>query len=221
MDEELRGLTVASAEQIREALPIAKRLLKHFKEAQLELVVFDFDYTILNIHAFHERIRQAERVRERDVVRDFADWPVFYSLVTLLGREEALLSGVASFGYQAVVLEYMRLAFAAQTAALRNEGVEQELLAPSDFFTAENVVSSAETWKENVSKAKMLAELSTWFSARTGRDVTSRSAVVLFDDTKSNCETVKKRGYEAVFVPVEGVCGPGMNRCFWEGLLAH
>ncbi len=71
--------------------------------------IFDFDQTILAIHAFGQHI-EPEAVASRSMEADFTDLAFFTALVHLL-REKGVSVAIASFGRYEVIQAYMDRAF--------------------------------------------------------------------------------------------------------------
>lgn len=76
----------------------------------VKLVVWDFDKTILRIHAFGDRIAPAD-VSKRDLDADFCDRAFFVQLSRFLVARGVAVA-VASFGKYDVIQEYLDRAFA-------------------------------------------------------------------------------------------------------------
>lgn len=80
----------------------------------IQLVVWDFDLTVLSIHSFGMRIRASDitdGVRPEEVIRgDFTDLPFFRALTAAL-LERGVKVAIASFGVYATIQAYCDFAF--------------------------------------------------------------------------------------------------------------
>lgn len=147
------------------------------------LVVWDFDQTVLRIHAFARGVR-AEQVADR-WERDVAD-KQFFTGFALAARERGIEVGIASFGRNEVVQAYMREIF-------REHG---EVFRPSFVVTPASIGhrdgSSVPDGKPRM--LKLLRE-------RCDPPITDKASVLFFDDDGNNVEDCLRSGYRAVHTP--------------------
>lgn len=132
------------------------------------LVAWDFDKTVLRIHAFGRGVR-VEEVAER-WERDVADLDFFRAMVKAAKAIGARV-GIASFGRREVVLEYMRHIFSDEP----------------DCFTAENVLTPGalpghHDGSDVPNGKPLLLDLLCALSPQ----VTDKSSVLYFDDDVKN-----------------------------------
>ena len=148
------------------------------------LVVWDFDMTVLRIHAFGRRI-EPEQVAAR-WERDIADKDLFVLFVST-ARSRGIHVGIASFGRAEVVQEYMREIF-------RDNGgpaFSPDLIVPPAALGARDGTSVVD------GKPRMLQML----SSRCSPPVTDRARVLFFDDDGDNIADCVRAGYRAVHTP--------------------
>ena len=147
------------------------------------LVVWDFDQTVLRIHAFARGVR-AEQVADR-WERDIADKEFFIGFV-LAARERGIEVGIASFGRGEVVQAYMREIF-------HEHG---EVFKPS-FVVTPAAIGHRDGSSVPDGKPRMLELL----RDRCDPPITDRASVLFFDDDGNNVEDCLRSGYRAVHTP--------------------
>ena len=148
------------------------------------LVVWDFDKTVLHIHAYGRRI-EPEQVAAR-WERDIADKDFFIQFVST-ARSRGIHVAIASFGRAEVVQEYMHEIF-------REHGgpaFPPELIVTPAALGARDGTSVAD------GKPRMLQLL----QGRCSPAVTDRGKVLFFDDDGDNIAGCVRAGYRAVHTP--------------------
>ena len=148
------------------------------------LVVWDFDKTVLRIHAYGRRI-EPEQVAAR-WERDIADKDFFIQFVST-ARSRGIHVAIASFGRYEVVQEYMHEIF-------REHGgpaFPPELIVTPAALGARDGTSVAD------GKPRMLQLL----QGRCSPVVTDRGKVLFFDDDGDNIADCVRAGYRAVHTP--------------------
>ena len=148
------------------------------------LVVWDFDKTVLRIHAYGRRI-EPEQVAAR-WERDIADKDFFIQFVST-ARSRGIHVAIASFGRAEVVQEYMHEIF-------REHGgpaFPPELIVTPAALGARDGTSVAD------GKPRMLQLL----QGRCSPVVTDRGKVLFFDDDGDNIADCVRAGYRAVHTP--------------------
>lgn len=156
-------------------------------------MVFDFDYTILKIHAFHLRIREYH-VEER-WERDFADLEVL-RLVADLCHSKGISLGVASFGEVSLIRAYFSYA-------------QLEHHFPLSHLIGRNS-------KNFPAKHEMIRELMEQVERENPGLKLEPHQVVLFDDDPLNIDSCSFAGFKAVLCPPDKPSGPGLTRSFWN-----
>ena len=156
-------------------------LVNQWLDCGFEAVVWDFDRTVMRIHAFARGVKVeevAERWRE-----DVADLEFFRAMV-LGATQRGMRVGIASFGRRPVVLEYLRHMFA------DNPGL----------FTEANVLTPGALPGFNdgmdVKGGKpMLLEL----LCSTAPVISERARVLFFDDDHQNILDCRDTGFVYAF----------------------
>ena len=148
------------------------------------LVVWDFDKTVLRIHAFGRRI-EPEQVAAR-WERDIADKDLFIQFVTT-ARSRGIHVGIASFGRAEVVQAYMHEIF-------REHG--GPVFSP-DLIVTPTALGARDGTSVFDGKPRMLQLL----SSRCSPPVTDQAKVLFFDDDGDNIADCVRAGYRAVHTP--------------------
>jgi hypothetical protein len=144
----------------------------------IKLIVFDFDFTILKIHSFAQRIT-AEQVATRDLESDFKDLSFFQSLVSE-ARTHSIEIAVASFGRFPVIKAYMQRAFPCQEA-------EVDILTPGCFENCrdgQSMENGKNQMLEKYSERKYLVNSKEY-----------QHQVLFFDDDESNISLARQSGW--------------------------
>lgn len=152
------------------------------RDGGVNLVVWDFDLTILKVHSWGERI-SPDSVAKRDWEADFADLKLFRELVTCL-KANGVKVAVASFGLYETIQNFLNLAF------------------PDGTFTRENIstpttVGGKDGWNVKGGKVPQLNEL-------TGRLGVAKEFVMFFDDDLKNVTGARDEGYVGAFHTPDG-----------------
>jgi hypothetical protein len=148
------------------------------------LVVWDFDKTVLRIHAFGRRI-EPEQVAAR-WERDIADKDLFIQFVST-ARSRGIHVGIASFGRAEVVQEYMHEIF-------REHGGPA---FPPEFIVTPAAIGARDGTSVADGKPRMLQLL----QGRCSPVVADRGEVLFFDDDGDNIADCVRAGYRAVHTP--------------------
>lgn len=153
----------------------------------VELVAWDFDNTLLTIHAYKEKVKPNEVAGRWQ--RDVCDIDLVRAFVHV-ARQRGIQLGIASFGKQEVILTYME-------AMLAGTGNERA-------FTTDNVATPSWVGKRDGQtvrngKPKLLRLL----RERNGANPDGpKGGVLFFDDQKANIESCRTAGYpRAVHTP--------------------
>ena len=147
-----------------------------------ELVVWDFDNTIIGIHATHAKVglsdvagRWEAEVCEVRLMRAF--------VAHALDRGSRV--GIASFGHSDVIVEYMRCLFAGTAYA--------------DAFTAANVATPALVGKKDGHKVRDgKVRLLDALRGQSGPTI-AKDKTIFFDDLQSNIRKCKAAGYQLAY----------------------
>lgn len=157
----------------------------------VEMVVWDFDLTVLSVHSFGMRIHAAdvrERTRGRDtLLSDFADLPLFVALTNALVKRGVKVA-IASFGVYETIQAYCDFAF--------GEGTHNPY-SRENINTPESVGGKDGCSLPN-GKNLQLAMLAKWGG---GVDPVR---IVYFDDDGKNITRAKTAGYPFSFHSPEG-----------------
>ena len=156
-------------------------LVNLWLDAGFEMIAWDFDRTVLRVHAYARGVK-VEEVPSR-WEQDVADLDFFRAMV-LGARQRGIGVGIASFGRQPVVLEYLRHMFEADAPGL---------------FTAQNVLTPGvlpgyQDGMDVKNGKPMLLEL---LCSTAG--VGERGRVLFFDDDFDNIVDCKAAGYVNAF----------------------
>ncbi len=155
-------------------------------------MVFDFDRTILKIHAFSMKVRP-EQVATRDLEADFTDLAFFRTLVEEASRCGIQL-GIASFGRFPVIEAYMKIALEDQKGSSLFNG--QTILTPGKF-EGHNDGECMESGK-NLMLERFRSSLDTFGPG------CPKTGVMFFDDDKVNIELARADGWPFVFHTPDG-----------------
>lgn len=159
------------------------KVIEAWLSAPTSLVVWDFDQTVLRIHAFARGVR-AEQVADR-WDSDIADAQFFIGFV-LAARERGIEVGIASFGRCEVVQAYMREIFREHS----------EVFKPS-FVVTPAAIGHRDGSSVPDGKPRMLKLL----RDRCDPPITDCASVLFFDDDGNNVEDCLRSGYRAVHTP--------------------
>uniref|UniRef100_A0A7S0L7S9 FCP1 homology domain-containing protein n=1 Tax=Coccolithus braarudii TaxID=221442 RepID=A0A7S0L7S9_9EUKA len=169
--------------------------------AECSFVVWDFDLTILRIHAFGEGVTVNDITARWEA--DVADVELFRSFV-LTALANGICVGIASFGRAEVILAYLQHIFAGTDA-------------PS-AFTAENIATPAALDIPGVTDGVSLPNgkplLLEVLCTRANPPVTQRSSVLFFDDDINNVEDALVAGFTR-----SHHCASGFQRAVVQTLL--
>lgn len=184
-----------------ERADVAKKVLARAMLDGKSMVVWDFDKTLLKIHAFSKRVKLVEnddgewgregKGSEEMFIpwsADVADLELFRAFLEV-AEEEMIPVAVASFGTKPRILEYLNL------------------IAPHKF-SAENVLTPNDIDKRDGSevpggKRLMLDKLMDEYGLVVSSfDDSAKKEVLFFDDSKKNVEDCWSNGYTgAMHVP--------------------
>ena len=170
-------LTRQNTARMRVDMPALVERLLAAPTQPTSLVVWDFDKTVLRIHAFGRGVRVRE-VAER-WEQDVADLSFFRAMVRAAKAAGARV-GIASFGRREVVLEYMRHILSDEPGC----------------FTAENVLTpgalpGCHDGSDVVNGKPLLLDLLCALSPQ----VTDKSSVLYFDDDAKNIHDCHAVGF--------------------------
>eukprot|EP01138_Halocafeteria_seosinensis_P011322 gb/GECG01011565.1/.p1 GENE.gb/GECG01011565.1/~~gb/GECG01011565.1/.p1 ORF type:complete len:600 (+),score=97.45 gb/GECG01011565.1/:1-1800(+) len=149
-------------------------------------VVWDFDKTVLRIHAFAKRISPAH-VPKRRLSEDFADLEGFKSVVYQLVKNDIKV-GIASFGRHDVIKAYLDRTFPDQT-----------IFTPEDICTPSslNIDGLRDGCAVPGGKSAQLEQ----FISRWG---IKKEQLVFFDDDYNNVTNLDHEGYKWYFHTPQG-----------------
>jgi len=182
------------AEPLEAESPYRCGLVARWFSAKPRLIVWDFDLTILRTHAFGEGVEVAEVAQRWE--SDVRDVDVFRAFVET-AQEQGVALGIASYGRQEVIHEYMRQIF--------------RQLEPPPFTEANIVTPSALKFPDGTSvpqgKPRMLELLCQRCSPN---EVLDRANVLFFDDDPDNIADCRRAGYAHAFHTPEGFSRPAL-----------
>eukprot|EP00227_Mantoniella_beaufortii_P020266 CAMPEP_0197580076 /NCGR_PEP_ID=MMETSP1326-20131121/3951_1 /TAXON_ID=1155430 /ORGANISM="Genus nov. species nov., Strain RCC2288" /LENGTH=190 /DNA_ID=CAMNT_0043143727 /DNA_START=89 /DNA_END=661 /DNA_ORIENTATION=+ len=147
----------------------------------INLIVFDFDLTILNIHSWSERIAPRD-VPFRNLEEDVADLEFFRAFV---GRalDKGIEIAIASFGMYEVIQGYMDRAVGPGVFTREN------ISTPSQHGTKDGFVVQG-------GKVPQLRSLtSRLLKVPPGEVPAAASGVLFFDDSSENIEAALQAGF--------------------------
>jgi hypothetical protein len=156
-------------------------LVNQWLDCGFEAVAWDFDRTVMRIHAFARGVKVeevAERWRE-----DVADLELFRAMV-LGASQRGMRVGIASFGRRPVVLEYLRHMFADMPGLFTEANVLTPGALPG-FHDGMDVKGGK----------PMLLEL----LCRTAPAISERARVLFFDDDHQNIIDCRETGFVYAF----------------------
>ena len=156
-------------------------LVDQWLDSGFEAVVWDFDRTVLRVHAFARGVRVEEVPTRWE--NDVADLEFFRAMV-LGARQRGMRVGIASFGRQPVVLEYMRRIFADVPGLF----TEANVLTPGALPGYQDGM--------DVKNGKpMLLQL----LCSTAPAISERARVLFFDDDHANIVDCREKGFVYAF----------------------
>lgn len=174
-------------------------------QANLKLVVWDFDLTILAIHSFAERVSPSS-IASRCLEDDFIDLEFFRELISTLLKNNVQVA-IASFGRYEVIQEYLKFAL--------RDIFDKDGLLP---FTRENILTpsllglvdgcSLKDGKNGMLQL-LLQKYETNF-LMTGYNKIEKSNILFFDDDPINIELARKIDIGAIHSPT------GFHFDIWE-----
>lgn len=154
---------------------------------RVQLVVFDFDLTLLRVHTAAAQIAP-EDVARRAWQRDFVDLAFFRQLVTQL-HGAGIRVAIASFGHYATIQAYMSAAFPDPPLFDR-----ETIVTPGILPGGRDGVALPD------GKQSLLARLQARLFG-TGPRAPPRAAVLLVDDDASNIGHARAAGHGVLHVP--------------------
>lgn len=159
------------------------------REKAKNVFVFDFDLTILKIHATGARVRASEVTREK-AQADCADLDFFQTLVPAIFKRGDTLC-VASYGHRDVIRAYINLLCGEFASRV-------QILTPASVGGTDGMDDHPDRKGEN--KVKMLRKV-----GGEKRDV------CFFDDTATNTRAAKAAGYSRSYTVPSG----GLTLTWW------
>jgi hypothetical protein len=177
-------------------------------QANLKLVVWDFDLTILAIHSFAERVSPAS-IASRCLEDDFIDLEFFRELINTLLINNIHVA-IASFGRYEVIQEYLKYAL-------------KDILDKNGFppFTRDNIMTpsllgvvdgcSLKDGKNGM--LQLLLQRYELNSLKTGLDKIDVSNILFFDDDPLNVELARRINIGAIHSPT------GFHYDVWENAI--
>ena len=159
---------------------------KRWFSGQPRLVVWDFDLTILNCHAFGEGVEVAQvagrwqaDVRDADLFRAFVD----------TAQALGVSVGIASYGRREVIAEYMDQIFAGRD--------------PVPFSVVTNIVTPAALGlPDGTSVPSGKSQMLKLLCERLSPAIEDPSAVLFFDDDGENVRDCQRAGFRhAIHTP--------------------
>jgi FMN phosphatase YigB (HAD superfamily) len=168
--------------------------------SQYDLYAFDFDQTILKIHAYAMDIKatQVEAMSWKKLMDHFADPIFFRDLINYLISKKKKVA-IVSFGTYNVIKAYL-----------------DRLFDNPNIFTQNNILTPLEgnqrynrTLKPDSDKNQLLIDLSR-------KDDIEYNRILFFDDDIKNIERAKEMGVEAIHI----IKPNGFNKDLWQQLVA-
>lgn len=201
----------------------AATMVSRWLDPRPGLIVWDFDLTVLNTHAFGEGV-EVEDVSAR-WHKDVRDLELFKLFVETAVKEGSAV-GVASYGRKDVIAEYMRHIFA---GSAQQPFTPANIVTPSAFGVPDgacpvihvptcpqrcmhcrptHVACSAPIAGTSIPSGKpqmldMLRQVAT---------VQDRSAVIFFDDDPENVTDCQAAGYKRTFHTPDGFSRQQLRR---------
>ena len=164
---------------------LLRKIVDRWMSGRPKLLVWDFDLTILNTHAFSEGV-EVDEVADR-WQEDIADVELFRAFVSAALAQNATV-GIASYGRREVIAEYMRHVFADNCPFNGDNIVTPQALGLPDGTSVP------------AGKPQML-ELLCQRATPAGCD---RSAVVFFDDDPDNVRDCLAAGFARAYHTPDG-----------------
>lgn len=167
--------------------------------SQYDLYAFDFDQTILRIHAYAMDIKttQVEALSWKKLMDHFADPIFFRDLINYLISKQKKVA-IVSFGTYNVIKAYL-----------------DRLFDNPNIFTQNNILTPLEgnqrynrTLKPDSDKNQLLIDLSR-------KDDIPHQRILFFDDDIKNIERAKEMGVEAIHI----IKPNGFNKDIWQQLV--
>jgi hypothetical protein len=156
-------------------------LVDQWLDCGFEAVAWDFDRTVMRIHAFSRGVKVEDVVaRWRDDVADLD----FFRAMVLGARQRGMRVGIASFGRRPVVLEYLRHMFADEPGVF----TEANVLTPG-------ALPGCHDGMEVKGGKPMLLEL----LCSTAPAISERARVLFFDDDYQNILDCRDSGFVYAF----------------------
>ena len=156
-------------------------LVDQWLDCGFQAVAWDFDRTVMRIHAFARGVKVEEvAARWRDDVADLE----FFRAMVLGARQRGMRVGIASFGRRPVVLEYLRHMFADEPGVF----TEANVLTPG-------ALPGCHDGMEGKGGKPMLLEL----LCSTAPAISERARVLFFDDDYQNILDCRDSGFVYAF----------------------
>ena len=171
----------------RRARDVASRAAEQLRSAGIAAVVWDFDLTLLRIHAFGLGI-QASAVPARDLEADFRDLFFTKELMNALVLARVPMA-IASFGRYDVIEAYLRAALSDHTTGSGKSSSDS-----SPAFSRNNIITCATVGGiEGVTMREGKNAHLEWLRQHALSSV-SADAVLFFDDDASNIGCAQEAG---------------------------
>ena len=175
-------------------------LVERWFSARPSLIVWDFDLTVLNTHAFGEGVEVADVADRYEA--DVRDIELFRSFVGT-ARTRSIPVGIASYGRREVILEYMKHIFSGPHA----------LDGPPPFDARNVVTPSALQLLDGTSvpngKPRMLSLLCDRLIPQMTVD---EARVLFFDDDDANVDDCRRAGFTNAFHTPDGFSAEALAR---------
>lgn len=190
----------------------------------IDLVAFDFDNTVLQIHSYGAKIKP-EDINKREWKHDFADHEFFRWLIASLIKLKKKF-GIVSFGKYEVIQEYMDklLVDLKITHSTIYDGelpikhfTEDNILTPRLFqYTIKNeyihISVPDKNGKPLCDGTSMNDKLPLLSLLMKKMEVTDTEAVLFFDDSSLNYKTALVAGFKHSFL----VPSPGLTKKYFD-----
>lgn len=171
--------------------PELRALCNAWLPPEVRLVAWDFDNTLLNIHAYNKKITPADVPGRWK--RDVCDLELVRVFMRT-ARERGVALGIASFGKQEVILAYM-------DEILKGTPDEGAFTAANVGTPASLGLREGRTVRPN-GKPRLLKLLREYAATTTGKEKVEISQTVFFDDQRANIESCRLNGItRAVHTP--------------------